>query len=60
MTQLIDEHRDPTDEQIADDLIGNLCRGAAYLEIMDPVKLAAKNARRRPPEPTDRRPVGRV
>jgi carbon-monoxide dehydrogenase small subunit len=42
VTQLLDEHPDPSDEQIKDYLTGNLCRCAAYPEIMDAVKLAAK------------------
>jgi carbon-monoxide dehydrogenase small subunit len=42
VTQLLDEHPDPSDEQIKHYLSGNLCRCAAYPEIMDAVKLAAK------------------
>ena len=34
VTQLLDEHRDPGDEQIADFLTGNPCRCAADLEIV--------------------------
>ena len=45
VTQLLDEHPDPSDEQIKDYLTGNLCRCAAYPEIMDAVKLAAKKRR---------------
>ena len=41
-TQLLDEHPDPDDEQIKHYLTGNLCRCAAYPEVMDAVKLAAK------------------
>ena len=44
VTQLLDEHPDPTDEQIKHYLSGNLCRCAAYPEIMEAVKLAAKKA----------------
>ena len=40
--QLLDEHPDPTDDQIKHYLTGNLCRCATYPEIMDAVKLAAK------------------
>ena len=40
--QLLDEHPEPTDEQIRHYLSGNLCRCAAYPEIIDAVKLAAK------------------
>ncbi len=42
VTQLLDQHPDPTDEQIKHYLTGNLCRCAAYPEIMDAVKLAAR------------------
>ena len=46
-TQLLDEHPDPTDHQIKHYLSGNLCRCAAYPEIIAAVKLAAqkRNAR---------------
>ena len=40
--QLLDEHPDPTEEQIRHYLSGNLCRCAAYPEIIEAVKLAAK------------------
>jgi carbon-monoxide dehydrogenase small subunit len=42
VTQLLDEHPDPSDEQIKHYLSGNLCRCAAYPEVMDAVRLAAK------------------
>ena len=41
-TQLLDEHPEPTDHQIAHYLSGNLCRCAAYPEIIAAVKLAAQ------------------
>jgi len=41
-TQLLDEHADPDDEQIKHYLSGNLCRCAAYPEIVQAVKLAAR------------------
>ena len=41
-TQLLDEHPEPTDDQISHYLTGNLCRCATYPEVMDAVKLAAK------------------
>jgi aerobic carbon-monoxide dehydrogenase small subunit len=41
-TQLLDEHPDPTEEQIKHYLTGNLCRCGAYPEILDAVKLAAR------------------
>jgi carbon-monoxide dehydrogenase small subunit len=40
--QLLDEHPDPDDEAIRHYLSGNLCRCAAYPEIVDAVKIAAK------------------
>lgn len=40
--QLLDEIPDPTDDQIRHYLSGNLCRCAAYPEILEAVKLAAK------------------
>ena len=42
VTQLLDEKRDPTDEEIKHYLTGNLCRCATYPEVMDAVRLAAK------------------
>src|SRR5687768_5536770 len=41
-TQLLDEHPEPTNDQIAHYLSGNLCRCAAYPEIIAAVKLAAQ------------------
>lgn len=46
-TQLLDEHPDPTEDQIKHYLTGNLCRCAAYPEILDAVKLAARKRRAR-------------
>ena len=40
--QLLDEIPDPTDDDIRHYLSGNLCRCAAYPEILEAVKLAAK------------------
>ena len=40
--QLLDEHPQPTEEQIRHYLSGNLCRCAAYPEIIEAVKLAAR------------------
>ncbi len=53
VTQLLDEHPDPTDDQIKHYLTGNLCRCATYPEVIDAVKLAAKKrkAGRRPLDP---------
>jgi carbon-monoxide dehydrogenase small subunit len=41
-TQLLDAHPDPDDSQIRHYLSGNLCRCAAYPQILEAVKLAAK------------------
>ena len=40
--QLLDEIADPTDDDIRHYLSGNLCRCAAYPEILEAVKLAAQ------------------
>ena len=40
--QLLDENPDPTDDEIRHYLSGNLCRCAAYPEILEAVKLAAQ------------------
>ena len=40
--QLLDDYRDPDDEQIRHYLSGNLCRCAAYPEIVNAVKAAAR------------------
>jgi carbon-monoxide dehydrogenase small subunit len=42
---LIGQHPDPSDEQIQDYLSGNLCRCAAYPEIVNAVKMAARNTK---------------
>jgi carbon-monoxide dehydrogenase small subunit len=42
--QLLEEHPDPDDEAIRHYLTGNLCRCAAYPEIVQAVKLAARKA----------------
>jgi carbon-monoxide dehydrogenase small subunit len=44
-TQLLDEHPDPGDDEIRHYLSGNLCRCAAYPEILEAVKLAARKRR---------------
>jgi carbon-monoxide dehydrogenase small subunit len=43
--QLLDEHPDPSEDEIRHYLSGNLCRCAAYPEIIEAVKLAAKKMR---------------
>jgi len=40
--ELLDEHPEPTDDQIRHYLSGNLCRCGAYPEIIQAVKLAAR------------------
>ena len=40
---LLSRHPDPSEEQIKNHLSGNLCRCAAYPEIVNAVKLAARN-----------------
>jgi aerobic carbon-monoxide dehydrogenase small subunit len=42
-TKLLDEHSDPDEEMIKHYLTGNLCRCAAYPEVLDAVKLAVRN-----------------
>lgn len=41
VTQLLNEHPDPSDDQVKHYLTGNLCRCAAYPEILNAVRLAA-------------------
>jgi carbon-monoxide dehydrogenase small subunit len=43
--QLLDEHPDPDDDQIRRYLSGNLCRCAAYPQIVEAVKIAARKRR---------------
>jgi aerobic carbon-monoxide dehydrogenase small subunit len=43
--QLLDEMPDPSEDQIRHYLSGNLCRCAAYPEIIEAVKLAARKRR---------------
>jgi aerobic carbon-monoxide dehydrogenase small subunit len=43
--QLLDRHPDPSDDDIRHYLSGNLCRCAAYPEILAAVKLAARRRR---------------
>jgi carbon-monoxide dehydrogenase small subunit len=46
-SQLLDEHPDPSDEQIKHYLTGNLCRCGAYPEVLEAVKLAARKRKAR-------------
>jgi carbon-monoxide dehydrogenase small subunit len=43
--QLLDENAQPTEDQIKHYLSGNLCRCAAYPQIIEAVQLAAKKRR---------------
>jgi carbon-monoxide dehydrogenase small subunit len=43
--QLIKQHPDPDEDEIRHYLAGNLCRCAAYAEIIEAVKLAARRMR---------------
>jgi aerobic carbon-monoxide dehydrogenase small subunit len=47
-TQLLDRYPDPDDDQIRHYLSGNLCRCAAYPEIVNAVKIAARKRKERP------------
>jgi carbon-monoxide dehydrogenase small subunit len=44
--QLLDEIAEPSEDQIKHYLSGNLCRCAAYPEIIEAVKLAARKRRK--------------
>jgi carbon-monoxide dehydrogenase small subunit len=44
--QLLEAHPDPDEDEIRHYLAGNLCRCAAYPEIITAVKLAARNMRK--------------
>jgi carbon-monoxide dehydrogenase small subunit len=46
--QLLDEYREPSEDQIRHYLSGNLCRCATYPEIVKAVQLAARMRKRRP------------
>jgi carbon-monoxide dehydrogenase small subunit len=52
--QLLDAHPDPDEDAIRHYLSGNLCRCAAYPEIIDAVRLAAKKRRMQPPKKEER------
>ena len=43
---LVDENPDPTDEEITQGLVGNICRCTGYKAIRDAVKIAVKKQRR--------------
>jgi aerobic carbon-monoxide dehydrogenase small subunit len=52
--QLLDADPDPDEDAIRHYLSGNLCRCAAYPEIIDAVKLAARKRRMQPPTKEER------
>jgi carbon-monoxide dehydrogenase small subunit len=52
VTAFLDEHPDPTDEEIADALSGNLCRCTGYQGITAAVRRAAASAASTAEEPT--------
>src|ERR1700750_1145990 len=47
-SQLLAEHPDPDEDELRYDLYGHLCRCAAYPEIIEAVKLAARKIAARP------------
>jgi carbon-monoxide dehydrogenase small subunit len=53
--QLLDAYPDPTEDDIRHYLSGNLCRCAAYPEIVRAVKLAAQRRKGEPPMNADER-----
>ena len=44
-TALLRENTEPSDEQIRDALVGNLCRCTGYVQIVDSVRIAAARLR---------------
>lgn len=44
---LLDKNNDPSDEEIRTALLGNLCRCTGYVQIIDSVKAAANELRRK-------------
>jgi carbon-monoxide dehydrogenase small subunit len=45
---LLDKNSDPSDEEIRTALLGNLCRCTGYVQIVESVKAAANQIRRKP------------
>ncbi len=45
-TALLGNNPDPSEEEIRDALVGNLCRCTGYTQIIDAVRLAAKRTRK--------------
>jgi aerobic-type carbon monoxide dehydrogenase small subunit (CoxS/CutS family) len=46
-TKLLDEHPEPDEETVKHYLSGNLCRCAAYPEVLDAVGLASRKRKAR-------------
>jgi len=44
-TALLQDNTDPSDEQIRDALVGNLCRCTGYVQIVESVRIAAAHLR---------------
>jgi len=42
---LLDRNTDPTEEEIREALVGNLCRCTGYIRIIDAIKIAARQRR---------------
>jgi aerobic-type carbon monoxide dehydrogenase small subunit (CoxS/CutS family) len=51
VTQLLDEHPDPSDDDIKDYLTGNLCRCGCYPEILDAARRAVRMRKATAPAP---------
>ena len=45
MTEFLEKHPDPSDEEIRQGLVGNLCRCTGYVHIVRAVKNAAQKAK---------------
>jgi len=45
---LLDSNPDPTDRDIRNALVGNLCRCTGYVQIIESIKLAASRLRKKP------------
>jgi carbon-monoxide dehydrogenase small subunit len=48
---LLDEHRDPSDAEIKEGMLGNLCRCTGYYKIIESIKAAAAAMRADVPSP---------
>jgi aerobic carbon-monoxide dehydrogenase small subunit len=50
---LLDEHPEPTDEEIREGMLGNLCRCTGYYKIIDSIRLAATELATRSDAPAE-------